>query len=85
MADMLADYRGMTFTLKAYRRWSEDWDHDHCVCCGQAIAEPGLRDDAVSIAYGVSEEHPRGADYDWLCADCAAELAPRLDLRLLAP
>lgn len=83
MADFLKEYRGWTFTLKPYWRWSESWDHDHCICCGQAIAEPGLRDDAISTAYGVSDLHPRGADYEWLCPDCARELAPRLKLRLV--
>ena len=83
MADFLKEYRGWTFTLKPYWRWSESWDHDHCISCGQAIAEPGLRADAISVDYGVSELHPRGADYEWLCPDCARVLAPRLELRLV--
>lgn len=80
---MLAGYRGWTFTLKPYRRWSEAWDHDHCISCSCAIAEPGLRDDAIAVAYGVSAEHPNGEDYDWLCPACARELASRLQLRLV--
>lgn len=81
---MLRDYRGWTFTLKPYWRWSAEWDHDHCMACSQAIAEPGVRADAISKAYGVSDQHPRGADYDWLCPACAQELAPRLELRLVS-
>lgn len=83
LVDFFKEYRGWTFTLKSYWRWSETWDHDHCICCGTAIAEPGLREDAISRAYGVSDQHPRGADYEWLCPSCAHELAPGLDLRLV--
>lgn len=83
MVDFFKEYRGWIFVPKPYQRWGEVWDHDHCVSCGQPIAEPGLRDDAISMAYGVSDQHPRGADYEWLCPYCARELADGLELRLV--
>ncbi len=83
MVDFLKEYRGWTFELKTYRPWREGWEHDHCISCGQAIAEPGHRDDAISRAYAVSDQHPRGAEYEWLCPVCAHALAPLLDLNLL--
>ena len=83
MTEFFKEYRGWTFVLKPYAWWSDAWDHDHCICCGKAIAEPGAREDAISLAYSVSDQHPRGADYEWLCTECARELAPALELRLV--
>jgi hypothetical protein len=83
MTDFLKEYRGWTFEFKKYRRWREGWEHDHCIACGQVIAESGAREDAITEAYAVSDRHPRGAEYEWLCPPCAHMLASTLGLRLV--
>jgi hypothetical protein len=51
-----------------YVQPSATWDHDHCTCCWQKIAEPhieeALHDGYVTLA---------GAD--WICPECFVDLS----------
>ena len=79
---MVQGTEGYSLTLKPYGRPRADWDHDHCLACGQKIAETDMDGQAQTIGYAVGPQHPRGADYDWLCVDCAHELAAHMKWKL---
>jgi hypothetical protein len=82
--EMVQGAEGYSWTLKSYRQPRPDWDHDHCLACGQKIAETEMDGQAQTSGYAVGDEHPRGADYDWLCVDCAEQLATGMKWKLLA-
>ena len=63
--------RGASFVRKAYRRYSPEWDHDHCAACWQKLAEPDLGvEDAIHEGYATTDDYFRGADYEWVCPTC---------------
>jgi hypothetical protein len=67
-------FRGAVFTRKTYRRWSTEWDHDHCAFCWAAFAEVDSASDTKgSLHEGYSTAGPPADprdDYYWVCATC---------------
>ena len=75
--------QGVTLELKAYRRWSESWDHDHCEFCWVKLVEPADAADepgeVLSEGYATTAEHPDGAEYHWICTQCFDDFAERFE------
>jgi len=66
-------FEGLRFKRKAYSRWSDSWDHDHCIGCWARFAEidgPNI----LREGYATCEDWKHGADYDWICPTCFADL-----------
>jgi len=70
------DLLGAKFVRKPYRAYRPDWEHDHCAGCWARLIEPGVEiegEPSLHEGYAVTEEYPRGADYEWVCPSCFAE------------
>lgn len=80
--DFVRGYEGYSWTLKPYRAPRADWDHDHCVACGQKLMQQHHDGQAETEGYAVGPEHPHGADYEWLCIGCAQQLAAQMNWNL---
>jgi hypothetical protein len=73
---------------KPYRAYSETWDHDHCEFCGVTFIDPTRSDadrkhgeEVLTEGYATTAEHPRGADYYWICPKCFDDFAERFRWR----
>ena len=53
-------------TNKRYRKYRDDWDHDHCQFCGKKFSE---RPDDLNVGYATND------DYHWICEDCFRDFA----------
>jgi hypothetical protein len=52
---------GIVLVKKRYRKYREDWDHDHCEFCWQKFSEsPG----DLHVGYTTEDE------YRWICETC---------------
>lgn len=81
---------GTAFVLKPYRRYSDSWDHDHCEFCMARFIEPGTEAEwegdthvQVTRGYAITEEHPKGADYYWVCKPCFDQFAAEYGFRVV--
>jgi hypothetical protein len=69
--------RGQPLRNMVWRKWSEQWDHDHCAACGAKFAEfegEGIQ----KVGYATTEAYQRGAEYEWVCETCFDELKEQL-------
>lgn len=60
---------GSAFTQKPYRKWSDNWDHDHCEVCWRTIAE-FEGDNIIRAGYASTATEKWKADYHWICPEC---------------
>ena len=52
---------GVSLVKKRYRRYRENWEHDHCEFCWRRFSEnPG----DLNEGYATEDE------YRWICEDC---------------
>lgn len=81
-------FRGAVFTRKTYRRWSREWDHDHCAFCWAAFAEAdSAADSEDSLHEGYSTPGPPADprdDYYWVCPTCFDDFREHLGWTLRA-
>jgi hypothetical protein len=72
--DLAKHTKGATFTLKAYVRYSETGDHDHCEACTKKFSQtiPG----ALRKGYATSDNYRR------ICADCFNDLKEQMGWKL---
>ena len=54
--------KGLTLYYKAYTKYRDDWDHDHCEFCGIKFMEPPH--DALHEGYATQN------NYRWICKEC---------------
>jgi hypothetical protein len=80
---------GTAWALKPYRRYTETWDHDHCEFCQAKFIEAGTESEwegdghaHVTRGYAINDEHPKGADYYWVCEPCFADFAAEYGWRI---
>jgi hypothetical protein len=61
-------FEGARLLRKPYERWSDTWDHDHCVYCWATFSldTPG----ALTKGYAVQDDPTFGDDYSWICVSC---------------
>lgn len=71
--DNVKPLEGVRFRRKRYVRRSETWDHDHCAACWATFAEFD-GPDILHDGYATCEDYKHGADYDWICGSCFADL-----------
>jgi hypothetical protein len=69
--DFAQRLKGITLRYQRYKRWSEEWDHDHCAACWAKFAE---FDGCQHAGYATCEDYNFGACYDWVCRNCFDEL-----------
>ena len=68
---------GLKLRRKPYQRYSESWDHDHCVACSAKFAEFD-GPDVQHVGPTTGDDYKFGADYEWVCPRCFSELQPVL-------
>jgi len=83
---------GTALMFKRYRAWSKTWEHDHCLFCFAKFMDPNFseahrrfieeHDNVLSEGYTTIDEHPRGADYHWVCAQCVEDFVEEFELRV---
>jgi hypothetical protein len=76
--DNARDLAGLTLHLRRYVRWSESWDHDHCLACNAKFGEDD-QPETLHEAFATGPDYPKGAGYEWICPTCFADLARALD------
>ena len=69
---------GTTFVRRAYRPYSESWDHDHCEFCWAKLGDGG----PLTEGYTTTDAHPNGAEYHWVCEACFRDFADELGWRV---
>ncbi len=52
------------FTLQSYRRYSANWDHDHCSFCWVKFSETGASNETEAEGYTCDD------GYHWVCKQC---------------
>jgi hypothetical protein len=67
--------RGAVLRLKKYTRYSETWDHDHCVCCWKKFMESGAPD-VLTEGYATED------NYNWICPECFRDLKDAMEWKL---
>ena len=55
--------KGITLQLKKYKRYRDDWDHDHCEFCWEKFSEK-LNKAVLSEGYATED------NYRWICIRC---------------
>jgi hypothetical protein len=73
--------RNAVLLRKPYRRYRDDWDHDHCAACWAKFAEWD-EPDILHEGYATTAEYDLGEDYDWVCPSCFDELHVEMEWRL---
>lgn len=80
--------RDAVWHWQVYQKPRPSWDHDHCRICGTRIAEADYGDpEAVQAAYKYIFPPDPGDKierYEWVCADCFAELKDTFHWRVEA-
>ena len=81
-------FRGAVFTRQAYRRWSPEWDHDHCPFCWASFSEADSAGDIEGALYeGYSTAGPPADpqdDYYWVCPSCFDDFREHLEWSVCA-
>jgi hypothetical protein len=74
------------FVRKRYRRWSTEWDHDHCDFCMENFVEAPTADlDGRTEGYGAVGRGPEGQDdYYWVCDDCFSDFRARFGWKVIS-
>ena len=67
------ELNGQPLRHKAWTRWSESWDHDHCAACWAKFAEFD-GPDIQKTGYATTDTYKHGADYAWVCEACFTDL-----------
>jgi hypothetical protein len=68
----------MRLQHRRFIRWSETWDHYHCVACWAKFAEfdgPDIQREG----YATCEDYQYGACYEWICGACFSDLKDDMD------
>jgi hypothetical protein len=78
---------GTAFVHKRYEAYSASWDHDHCEFCGVKLVEAGSAAaasaaDTSSQGWTTTDQHPRGANYHWVCDGCFEDFASEFGWRV---
>jgi DNA-directed RNA polymerase subunit RPC12/RpoP len=65
--------RGLTLQFSQWTRPKPSWDHDHCAGCWAKFSDSDGQE-VQRAGYTTGEDYPKGARYEWVCADCFREL-----------
>jgi hypothetical protein len=53
--------QGVALSKKDYKKYREDWEHDHCEFCGKKFSE---RPEDLNVGYTTTDS------YHWVCENC---------------
>jgi hypothetical protein len=86
--------KGASLIRKPYRAYSEEWEHDHCEFCWAKFMDPAYTDEhrafieqhpeVLTEGYATTDEHPKGADYHWICPACFDDFVEAFGWRVSA-
>jgi hypothetical protein len=71
----------VAFSFRPYRRWSSEWDHDHCEGCTAGFSEDHPAD--LHEGWATTPEYELGAEYSWVCDECFERFRDELDWRVV--
>lgn len=75
--------RGAALRFRKYRRFSEEWDHDHCAVCWVKFAEWD-GSNILHEGYATTAEYEWGGEnYDWVCPRCFELLKSDMEWHLV--
>lgn len=64
---------GVSLSLQNYKKYRDDWEHDHCEFCGARFSEqPG----DLNVGYATSDY------YRWVCEDCFEDFKCRFEWKV---
>lgn len=70
------DYlKGCTFIYKKYKKYRDDWEHDHCEFCSAKFKDVDADD---VLRYGYSTKN----DYWWVCEKCFEDFKDRFGFNI---
>jgi hypothetical protein len=70
---------GLTLLRRPYKKWSDDWDHDHCAACFAKLAEFD-GEDVLHEGYATPPGYKGDREgYDWVCVTCFHDLKTSLN------
>ncbi len=75
---------GLTLHRRLYSWRSEAWGPDHCAACWVRFTENGDETESVHAGYTTGSDYPQGADHEWVCLTCFADLADELGWKPVA-
>jgi hypothetical protein len=67
--------RGSVLYFRKYKRFSEDWDHDHCEACWAKFME-------IASAEILTEGYATEDNYRWICPQCFQDLKEEMHWKL---
>jgi len=63
-----------------YERWSEAWDHDHCLFCWETFrADNGPW---LNEGWATDRDECRGERYYWVCENCFQDFREELEFQI---
>ena len=66
---------GLTFELKKYKKYSPNWDHDHCEFCWKEFSEE-KSEDVLNEGYATED------NYRWICPACFLDFKEMFDWKV---
>ena len=67
--------KGASLRFQKYQRYSETWDHEHCVGCWAKFLESKVSPDILIEGYVTEDDH-------WVCSQCFDDLREVMDWKL---
>ena len=69
--------KGATLRFKKYTRWSDVWEHEHCVGCWAKFMETKVSPEILTEGYVTKDDH-------WVCPECFGDLREIMEWKLAA-
>lgn len=66
---------GKTLYFKKYKKYSKEWEHDHCEFCSAKFSEENKDD----LKYGYSASD----DYHWICENCCNDFVDKFNWKIV--
>ena len=75
--------RGLTFAKRKYKRYSEQWDHDHCEFCWSKFCEESSKEATRGGCF--TDGYATLDSYRWICETCFHDFREKYRLKLGSP
>ena len=67
--------QGIILAKKGYRKYRENWDHDHCEFCGNKFSE---KEGDLNEGYATDD------NYHWICSSCYEDFKELFQWKVVA-
>ena len=67
--------KGARLRFHTYTKFSDTWDHEHCVWCWEKFMESRITPDILTEGYATE-------DGQWVCTSCFADLRDVMEWKL---